>query len=130
MMFIILLALAGIVISIYAYTVETNIGRNAEYKPMCDISDKVSCSRVMQSGYGKILGISNALIGAAFYSLIFILASFSAATIIFYISIAAVLVSIGLAYLSYFRIKSFCLVCTSVYVINILLLVVSYAYTR
>ncbi len=130
MIFIILLALAGIVISIYAYTVEMNISKNPEYKPACDLSDKISCSRVMASGYGKMLGISNALIGVAFYSLVFILACFSAATLIFYLSIAAVLVSIGLAYISYFRIKSFCLVCTSVYVVNILLLIVSYVYFK
>jgi len=130
MIFIILLALAGIVISIYAYMVEMNLSKNPEYKPACDLSDKVSCSRVMQSGYGKLLGISNALIGVAFYAIVFVLACFSAAMLIFYLSIAAVVASIGLAYISYFKVKSFCLVCTSVYVVNVLLLIVSYAYFK
>ncbi len=130
MIFIILLALAGIVISIYAYTVEMNISKNPEYKPACDISDKISCSRVMRSGYGKLFGISNALIGVAFYAVVFVLACFSAAALIFYLSIAAVIASIGLAYISYFKVKSFCLVCTSVYVVNVLLLIVSYGYFK
>ena len=130
MIFIILLALAGIVISIYAYTVEMNISKNPEYKPACDISDKISCTRVMGSSYGKMLGISNALIGMAFYAVLFVLACFSAASLIFYLSIAAVIASIALAYISYFKVKSFCLVCTSVYVVNVLLLVVSYAYFK
>ncbi len=69
MIFIILLALAGIVISIYAYTVEMNISKNPEYKPACDISDKISCSRVMRSGYGKLFGISTGLFGGAFTQL-------------------------------------------------------------
>jgi len=130
MIFIILLSLAGIAVSIYAYIVEVNISKNPEYKPACDLSDAISCSSTMSSTYSKLVGISNALIGMAYYFLVFVLASFSFATIIFYLSIAAVLVSIVLAYISYFKIKSFCLICTSVYVINILLLVVSYAYSR
>ena len=84
----------------------------------------------MGSGYAKRLGISNALIGVAFYAVLFVLACFSAAGFIFYLSIAAVVASIALAYLTYFKIKSFCLVCTSIYLINLLLLLVSYAYMK
>ncbi len=130
MIFIILLTLAGIVVSIYAYTVETNIAQSAEYKPACDISDKISCTKVMGSRYRKMLGISNALIGVAFYAVLFVLACFSAASFIFYLSIGAIVASIALAYITYFKIKSFCLVCTSVYVINLLLLIVSYWYMK
>ena len=130
MLFIILLAFAGIAVSIYAYVVEMNISKNPEYKPACDISDKISCTRVMNSAYSKTLGISNALIGVAFYSLLFVLACFGLVSIIFYLSIAAVVASIGLAYVSYFKVKSFCLVCTSVYVINLLLVIVSFAYFK
>ena len=130
MIFLILLAFAGIVVSVYAYTVEMNVAQSAEYKPACDINDKVSCSKVMRSSYAKMLGISNALIGVAFYAVLFVLACFGAAALIFYLSIAAVLASIALAYISYFKIKSFCLVCTSVYLINVLLLVVSWAYFK
>ena len=56
MIFIILLTLAGIVISIYAYMVEMNIAQNPEYKPACDLSDKISCTKVMGSSYSKMLG--------------------------------------------------------------------------
>jgi vitamin-K-epoxide reductase (warfarin-sensitive) len=130
MIFIILLSLAGMVVSIYAYMVEMNISKNPDYKPLCDLSDTISCSRAISSKYGKFVGISNSFIGMAFYAILFVLACFSAASLIFYISIAGVVASIGLAYISYFRIKSFCLVCTSVYLINVLLLLVSYAYFK
>lgn len=128
MIVIMLLALAGLVVSIYAYVIEVNISKNPEYKPMCDLSSIISCSRTMGSSYNKLVGISNALIGMAFYSLLFILASFSAATLIFYLASAALIVSIGLAYITYFKIRSLCLVCTAIYGINLLLVVVSYTY--
>lgn len=128
MLFIILLSLVGIAVSIYAYMIEVNVAANPEYKPACDLSNTVSCTRVMGGPYAKLVGISNALIGVAFYSLLFVLASFSAVMIVFYLSLASVLVSIVLAYITYFKLRSICLVCTSIYIINVLLLLVSYAY--
>lgn len=128
MLFIILLSLVGIAVSVYAYVIEMNIAANAEYRPMCDFSDLISCTRVIGSPYAKLVGISNALIGVAFYSLIFVLACFSAVTIVFYFSLASVVVSIGLAYITYFKLRSLCLVCTVIYFINVLLMIVSYPY--
>ncbi len=126
MIFIILLSLAGFAASWYAYMVEKKIAQSGEYKPVCDINDRISCTRVMSSPYGKMLGISNAIPGMIFYAFVFVLALFGFVTWIFYLSLTACVASVGLAYIMYFKIKSFCLVCTSVYAINFGLLGVSF----
>ncbi len=126
MIVLLLLAILGFALSVYAYFVEINVARDEAYKPICDISDRMSCTKLFASQYAKLVGIPNTMIGMLFYILIFVLACFSAASLIFYISIAACIVTVGLAYISHVMVRSFCLLCTSIYIVNILLLVVSY----
>ncbi len=125
-MIIILLSLAGFAVSLYAYIVERNFQQDASYKPACDISDRVSCTRLFSSKYGKLFGISNTLIGMIFYALLAGLALFSFYALIFYLSVAACLASVGLAYIASVKMKIFCFLCTTVYILNIALLIVSY----
>lgn len=44
-----LLIIAGILVSLYAYHVETSKEANAAYQAFCDISDSISCSKVFTS---------------------------------------------------------------------------------
>ncbi|MEK6934972.1 MAG: vitamin K epoxide reductase family protein [Nanoarchaeota archaeon] len=119
-----ILAILGFLISLYAYNVERKLGKKG-YKAGCDIRDNISCSKAFTSKYGKLVGIPNSLVGIFFYVIIFLLSYYNM-TIIFYLAILAFLGSIYLAYISYFKLKNFCLVCSAVYLVNILLLIVSY----
>ncbi len=119
-------ALGGILLSIYAFYVENKNRKEKSYKPVCDITEKVSCTKAFSSQYGKILGISNSAIGIFFYLLILILSITNQIKIIFYFSVLAFTGTIYLSYISYFRLKNFCLVCTGIYIINFLLLFLSY----
>lgn len=123
---ILILATIGFAISLYAYITEQHVKNDRSFKAACDLSDTVSCTKVMLSPYATMFGISNALLGAAYYTLIVILAALNLTNIIFYAAIAACLVSCYFAYLLLFKIKSFCVLCTSLYVVNILMLFFAY----
>ena len=122
---IIILSLIGIAISIYAYSTEIKLRKDKKFKALCDISDKISCSKAFMSDYSKLFGISNALMGIFFY-LIIMFISFFLMRVVFYLAILSVIGSLYLAYISYIKLKTFCLVCTLVYIINILILIFSY----
>ena len=126
-------AVIGLLLSIYAYYVEIKTKQNSKYKAVCDITDGASCGKVVTSKYGKIVdGISNSVGGIVFYILMLILTFYNlpvfitSAQAMLYLSIASILGSIYLGYIQYFKIKSLCIVCTGIYIVNILLLIFSY----
>ena len=123
---IIILSVIGFLLSCYAYHIGKKAEQETSYKSICDIQDNMSCSKAFSSGFGKIAGFSNSIVGILFYLTIFVLVLFQNTSIIFYLSIVAVLVSLYLAYLLYFKLKNFCLICNGIYVVNILLLIFSY----
>ena len=43
------LCLLGVGLSYYAYVVETNKEKDADYKPLCDLSEHVSCTKAFMS---------------------------------------------------------------------------------
>ncbi len=117
-----IVASIGILLAAYAIFVEYKLKRNSEYRPVCEINDRASCKVAFNSKYGRMLGISNAVLGIAFY-IIFIVVTFTAFTnFLLLISIAAVLSSAYLAYALYFKLRNLCIVCTFTYLVNILLL--------
>ncbi len=121
----IILAVIGFSISLYAYMVERKIRKVPTYKPVCDISDWVSCTKPMKSPYSDLFFVSNALVGMIFYIVIAILAVLNAIALLLVASIVACTVSSALAYLLYFKIKALCILCTSLYIINAILLFLS-----
>ncbi len=121
-----ILAIIGCAISIYAYITEEKVKKDATFKPACDLSDRISCSRVMLSPYANMFFISNTLVGIIYYALIALLAFFNQTALIFYATVGSCLASSALAYILYFKIKSLCVVCTSIYVINIVMLLLAY----
>jgi uncharacterized membrane protein len=116
------LALIGLFLSVYAYNVKKQAEKNKNYKPLCDISKNISCTKAFTSKYVNLTPISNMVWGVLFYTIIYVLAGKSLTTYIQILAIPAVIASIYLAYVSYIKQKNFCLVCTGVYVINILIL--------
>ncbi len=123
---ILVVAGLGLVISAYAFMVEKRMERDSSYKPACDLSDRVSCSKPIRSEYGKLFGMNNALFGIIFYAGMMVLAWFDASTLLFYAALAACCVSLYLEYILFFKIRSLCIVCMTIYGVNALLLVLSY----
>jgi vitamin-K-epoxide reductase (warfarin-sensitive) len=121
---IIPLAVIGFILSVYAIHVEKTKERIKNYKAFCDISDSISCTKTFSSEYGRILGIRNSVVGMFFYLILIILSLLGFNTIILYLSTLAFLSSIGLAFFQ-LKLKTFCLVCTGIYLVNILLLIFS-----
>ncbi len=124
MIHVIVVSLIGLILSIYAYHVEKK-AENKNYNALCDINDKISCTKVFKSKYGKLSGISNSVIGIFFYIFIIILYYVKFGWI-FYFALLTVFGSVYLAYLQFFKVRSYCLVCSSIYIVNILLLIFSY----
>lgn len=122
-----ILSLCGLALCFYALTLEKKIQKDPEYKPACDINDMVSCSRTFLSPYGKISGSSPAKIGVIFYVALLFASAINLIQILFILSCMGIIASCVLAYIVYFKIKTLCLICTSVYIINIALFLISYS---
>ncbi|MCF7812484.1 vitamin K epoxide reductase family protein [Candidatus Gracilibacteria bacterium] len=111
-----LLASVGFLFSLYALWVHIRSSEKG-YQAWCDFGKNASCSRVFGSQYGKLFGIPNPVYGLVWYGSI----PFWGEQIFLVLSGISVLASLILAYLLYGKLRDFCIVCTSVYLINILL---------
>jgi len=105
---------------------EQKIQRDSSYRPACDLSDTVSCSKPITSKYNTLFFVSNAVVGMLYYLLFFVCAIFELYQLLFAFSIVALLASLVFAWILYSRIKAVCIVCTSIYGVNILLFFLSY----
>ncbi len=123
MIAVFILALIGLAVSIYGINVENRLKENARYKAACDLSDKISCSRPMLSEYNKMLGISNIWASALYYCVMIASIFMELPILPLILSIVGCAVSVVFAYILYFKIHSFCLICTSLYAINIALMI-------
>ena len=117
------IALVGATLSTYTLYIEHQFKKNKNYKAVCDISNRVSCSRTFHSRYGKTLNISNGWWGLLFYLAVIGLVFLGRMDLVFYAALFSVLFSLRLAYILYFKMKNFCLVCSGIYVVNISLLI-------
>ncbi|KAL8176538.1 UNVERIFIED_CONTAM: hypothetical protein K2H54_036080 [Gekko kuhli] len=137
-----LLCALGLALSVYAFHVETSKERDANYRAMCDISSTISCSRVFTSrwgrGFGLVAGLlgshslfnqPNSIFGIAFY-ILQILLGFSNSGLAVIALLGSSLVSIAgslyLAYILFFVLHDFCVVCVSTYLLNSALLFLNY----
>ncbi len=126
----ILLSFLGLALSLYSFLIEQRIKQDPNYKPMCDFSDRASCSKPILSGYGRLLGISNSIVGSIFYAFLFNVAWRGLAQVAFWLSAAACVGSVFLAVILYTKIRTLCLICHAIYAINIGLLISSYWYWK
>lgn len=74
----------GLCASLYSLYVEKRLEKNSTYKPLCDISDTISCSKPFMSPYTKLLGISNAYLGILVYSCVIALILLGYKQLVFY----------------------------------------------
>jgi vitamin-K-epoxide reductase (warfarin-sensitive) len=123
---IIVLATVGLLISLYGITVERKLKQNPQHQAACDISDTISCTRPMLSAYNKMFGFSNIWASALYYLAIIALALLDQQQLLMLATSAGLLVTIVFAYILYFRIKSLCLICTALYLVNIALVATCY----
>ncbi|GFS97956.1 vitamin K epoxide reductase complex subunit 1-like protein 1 [Trichonephila clavipes] len=136
-----ILCLAGLLLSIYAYHVETKKEADEDYTAMCDISEHMSCTAAFSSKYGKGFGLlehivdknsplnqPNSVFGILFY-LGFIpigeIPNLTLSKILIALSALSNLCSVYLAYILIFVLYDFCVVCVATYIINFFLLICS-----
>jgi len=119
------LSTIGFLLSAYSLRVKSK-ARSKRYKALCDIRDNVSCSKAFTSKYGSIAFVPNSVFGLLFYPILFYLASVGEVLAVRYLSAAAVLGSIYLAYLL-FKTKNYCVVCIGIYTTNLLILLSTFA---
>jgi vitamin-K-epoxide reductase (warfarin-sensitive) len=130
------LCLAGIALSLYAFYVETRKTSDPSYRAACDISDKMSCSRVLTSKWGRGFGLFNSdsvfnqpdsLIGFIYYCVSLILnrssTSKTIARLRVIFSVITNLGSVYLGYILYFVLHDVCVVCCGMYFVNFILFI-------
>ena len=131
-----LLAFLGLGLSVELTRVYYLGYRDPEFDPVCAISEKMDCVSVALSPYSKILGLPNSIYGVFTYLLILALVPLRLKTKIkilehlenylFLLALFSVGLSVYLAYVSTFKIKSFCIWCTALYVVNLVFLVLAW----
>jgi len=114
----------GLALSFYALRVRNRALADPGYRPLCDLAAAVSCTRAFTSRFGHSFGFPNPLAGMMYYALILCLFLVYPA-FIRYASIPALIFSVYLAAVSYAVQKNFCLVCTSIYLINLAIFILS-----
>ncbi|CAF0864209.1 unnamed protein product [Brachionus calyciflorus] len=133
------LSTGGILVCLYALQVELFKLRDKNYVAFCDIDGFMSCTKVFTSKYGKgfglipeesILNQPNSIYGLVFYVVQLLMLLFrnnlTALKIKLFLSLLSNFGSIYLASILYFVLNDFCIVCSTLYIINALILVFNY----
>ncbi|MCF7846097.1 MAG: hypothetical protein K9L85_02565 [Candidatus Peribacteraceae bacterium] len=113
----------GIILSLYTLYLHWQAHRQTNYKAVCDLSDRMSCMKSIRSDEGKIFGIPNGVYGIGFYAAIYAATFPQFQNYLFMLVVLGFFASLYFAYQLYFKVKTLCVVCTSIYLVNILLLV-------
>lgn len=81
-----------------------------------------SCQDILQTSYARLLGFPNALGGIVYYGILlseWVLRIDLRA--VWLLSLMVLLISLYLAYILHFRLKSFCIFCTASHAVNIVI---------
>lgn len=136
-----LLCALGIGLSVYAYHVETSREKDATYRALCDINPSISCSKVFTSRWGRGFGLvenlfgaqsllnqPNSVFGVLFYILQIALGFVglvAAAVTLLVTSLVSIAGSLYLAYILFYILEDFCVICITTYVLNFILLLLN-----
>ncbi|XP_063220793.1 vitamin K epoxide reductase complex subunit 1 [Bacillus rossius redtenbacheri] len=131
----------GLVLSLYAYSIELNKEHDPDYQALCDISDYISCSKVFLSEYGKGFGLvthlvgedsvlnqPNSLMGIVFYAILIVLSCVNSTTwtkVLVALTALSNVTSVYLAYILFVVLQDLCVVCISTYVVNFISLLLA-----
>lgn len=120
------LAAAALIASVAALYVHYRILRDPAYTSFCDVSETVSCQEVLESSYGRVLGVPVAAGGAIWSALVFLLALHGGRATatspsntlgyIFLLSVVGLAAVLYLGYASFFILKKACPLCMIMYV--------------
>lgn len=134
---LIFLISSAILISIYLLSVHYYVYTDISYKSICAITKKWNCDTVAENAYSVFLGLPVALWGMiGYFFLLFIcIQAFLKRKLYFYqlsllISGVFCLVSIIMGLLSTYKIKSYCMFCFGLYVINAAIFYIIYTQNR
>ncbi|XP_013109791.1 vitamin K epoxide reductase complex subunit 1-like protein 1 [Stomoxys calcitrans] len=131
----------GFIVSLYATYVEINLILNSQYKALCDLAPKISCTKAFASPYGKGFGLLNNIVsdsetsssvwnppngifGIVYYAVLYATANInhrSLRILQFICCILSNMMSIYLAYILYI-LDDICVVCLTIYLINFMCL--------
>jgi protein-disulfide isomerase/uncharacterized membrane protein len=119
-------ALAGLGVSLSAAYVHHQLLANPQYASFCDVSATVSCTQAYASRYGSFAGVSVAVYGAIFFAFATLLCLAwlagpapvreSAPAYLFAASTLALGVVLYLGYASFVLLKVVCVLCVATYV--------------
>ncbi len=126
MIIILIVAFIGLAASVYGFFIEQKLKKDAAYKPVCDISDRASCTKALSSEYSTTFGISKTIWGMMYYALIIVGTLLQFHMLTFLAITIGLCLTIWFAYLLYFKLRLFCFVCTTTYIVNIFLFIVSF----
>jgi len=128
-----ILAMIGLAVSIELTRIYYEYRRDLDFTPFCAISEQVNCVSVALSKYATVLDIPNSIYGMAAYMLILVLVPFRLrsgfrifAHLENYLALLAIfsfLFSLYLAAVSTFILKTVCIWCSALYLINTAFLV-------
>jgi len=136
----------GLLLSCYAFFVSSSKEMDSSYKALCDISETMSCSRVLTSEYSKGFGLvgklfgtnsslyhSNALYGMVFYTAVGFTCIYPAvflAKIQLLFAIMSFIVTVYLSFILFYVLETICVVCVATYIINSISLLVAIKYYK
>lgn len=127
-----LLGLAGFGVSLYALVEHLKL-KNGAADLSCDVNNLVNCTKVLGSAYGSVAGIPLGAFGMSFFAIVIAVAvlpkvaDVSARWISWwrlFVGLVGALVSLFLAYVSYFQLGAVCIVCTTTHTLSLLNFVV------
>jgi uncharacterized membrane protein/protein-disulfide isomerase len=122
------LGVAGFGVSLYALILHLQT-KTSTAALTCDINESVSCTKVIGGEYGEFYGMPLGALGMSYFGAVIALAflpafveasaSWMARRQLIIATVGAV-ISVYLAYLSYFKINAVCLVCSSVHALSVI----------
>jgi uncharacterized membrane protein len=124
---LVLFALLGLGASIAALYVHYRLMVDPSYSSFCDVSATVSCQQVLESSYGRVLGIPVAAGGAIWSGLVLLLSLYGmrkpaddgarrAAGYVFILATVGLAAVFYFAYTSFFVLRQACPLCMTMYV--------------
>lgn len=134
-----LLGLAGFGVSIYALIEHLKL-KNGATDLSCDVNNLVSCTKVFDSAYGSLAGIPLGAFGMSFFAIVIAVAVLPKVADVserwiswwrLVVGVVGAVVSLLLAYVSYFELGAVCIVCSATHAISLLnALVVGVGFVR
>ncbi len=119
------LTIIGFALSLYAIYVRYR-ARDPKYKAVCELGEKANCKKVLTSDYGVTLGVPNGFWGLIFYGFFFATTLYDTGVCQLCLALLAALLSVPLAYYQFSKLQTFCVVCFTIYLVNIALVYFTY----